>query len=295
MTIPSQLNHSLIALIDGGSVVGVVVGVAKAFEWLDGMVNDAGREALSNQLRDAPSDERMDSWATVFPKLIDTVFGKRPLSWTFFVRSCIASVLAVSVVTLIRFRLAHETVPTVPEFGIAAALFLLFVSLANFIPDYVSLLISRVIVKMMVLRNTTTNIFALLVLDTLLTAIVATFSVLVVLLAFEMTDVIVSHRVPLWNTVLDYWQSGEWLRLTRGGEGIFFYSAFFTSIWVWLYVLSIVVIKLLHHARAIWVKLTPYLDIEKKPLVAIGRVAGLLAGAGYAVILGFIWIGSHWH
>lgn len=76
---------------------------------------------------------------------------------------------------------------------------------------------------------------------------------------------------------------------------IVLYSSLFTSVWVWLYVGTIFAIKLLHRVRSIWVKLTPYLDIEKKPLVAIGRVAGLLAGAGYAVILGFIWIGRHWH
>ena len=75
----------------------------------------------------------------------------------------------------------------------------------------------------------------------------------------------------------------------------FFYSAFFTSVWLWLYVASIVIIKLLRSIRAAWVKVVPYLDIEKKPVIAIGRVAGLLAGAGYAVILGFIWIGRHWH
>lgn len=43
MDIPTQLTHSLIALIDGGSVVAVVVGVAKVFDWFDGMVSDTGR------------------------------------------------------------------------------------------------------------------------------------------------------------------------------------------------------------------------------------------------------------
>ena len=39
--------------------------------------------------------------------------------------------------------------------------------------------------------------------------------------------------------------------------------------------------------------LIPYLDIEKKPLVAIGRVAGLVAATLYAFVLGLIWLYGH--
>jgi hypothetical protein len=43
MDIPIQLTHSLIALFDGGYIVVVVVGMAKAFEWFDGMVSHPSR------------------------------------------------------------------------------------------------------------------------------------------------------------------------------------------------------------------------------------------------------------
>jgi hypothetical protein len=74
----------------------------------------------------------------------------------------------------------------------------------------------------------------------------------------------------------------------------YLYGAFFTSIWVWLYVLSIFTIKLAHKVRPLWLKLLQYLDIEKKPMQAIGRIAGLMAGMGYALILALVWVSHHW-
>ena len=59
--------------------------------------------------------------------------------------------------------------------------------------------------------------------------------------------------------------------LNVGVMRMFVLSSLFTSIWVWLYVGSIVTIRLLHNVRAIWVRMAPYLDIDKKPLVAMRR------------------------
>ena len=281
-----------------------MVGVAKAFEWFDGMVSDAGRQALTNQLKNAPSDERIASWTTVFPRLIDRVFGERAYSIRFFLRSGIASIIATAIVLLIRIRLHHA--PIVDYDTLVGFLYIAFFSLgSNLIPDYCSLLISRAIVQMMERRPKPVAIGLLLALDTVLTGILGIISA-----ALAATIVVIRDQgnvravfIEFRNGLFKHIVSLEWLHTTFGnyyfvndlGMRLFFFSSLFTAVWVWLYVLSIVIIKLLHHVHAIWVRVTPYLDIEKKPLVAIGRVAGLLAGAGYSVILGFIWIGRHWH
>jgi hypothetical protein len=75
---------------------------------------------------------------------------------------------------------------------------------------------------------------------------------------------------------------------------IFFYSSFFTSVWVWLYVVSSVLIRMMQKVRRLWAEVLPFLEIEKKPLVAIGRVAGILVGSAYATVLGIVWLGHHW-
>jgi hypothetical protein len=316
MDIPPQLVHSLIALFDGGSIVLVVTGVAKTFEWFDGMVSNTGRQALSNQLKNAPSDKRIDSWASIFPRLIDRIFGPNALSLRFFCRSCVASFQAVLLTSLVQARLLHARYIWFHAFRNVEYVLLIAVA-ANFIPDYMSLVVSRMIVRLMERKRTPAQVSLLLILDTLLTGIVAMFSSCLALTVqlqrggWELARIRAQfHGQSGWGDIArEYIMHTGWVlyinlriinidnlvSLGKYWDAVFFYSAFFTSIWVWLYVLSIGIIKLLHKLRAIWVKVSPYLDIETKPLVAVGRVAGLLAGAGYALILGFIWIGRHWH
>jgi hypothetical protein len=65
---------------------------------------------------------------------------------------------------------------------------------------------------------------------------------------------------------------------------IFFYSTFFTSVWLWLYVASALLAKLIHRLRLASTRLLPLMDIEAKPLTVVGRVAGLLAGICYGLV-----------
>ncbi len=295
----SQLTDSLLLLIDGGSIIAVVVGVAKAFEWFDGMISDAGRHALGNLLNNAPSGEQLDSWATVFPRLIDHIFGERAISWKFCLRSGAASLIFISIVFVFEGRLYGHLMYFRGWYA-----WLMIGLASNVAPDYCSLLVSRAVVRAMERRPTTKAIGALLIVDLILGAL------------FGMAGAVLYIIVlGIWSGPLTLGYMGytperfftlRWLfewdvivrRFTLGSDiwlRLLFFSSLFTSIWVWLYVLSIGIIKLLHKIRAVWIRLAPYLDIDKKPIVAIGRVAGLLAGAGYAAILGMVWIVRHWH
>lgn len=37
--------------------------------------------------------------------------------------------------------------------------------------------------------------------------------------------------------------------------------------------------------QLIWVKIAPFLDLERKPMKAIGRVAGVIAWLGYLAVV----------
>ena len=298
----SLLEHlkSWTALIDGVSLIAVVTGVAKAFEWFDGMVNDEGRQALTNQLKNYPTDERIDSWATVFPNLIDRVFGTRVLSPIFLMKSFYASMIAIILVRLVylRFLIGYLTINAITSSILSAVIFTLGTS---FIPDYFSLLVSRKIVNSIGRDSSIRRIVLLLLCDTAATTLLAWFACALGILTLPIL-------APSYgaDNVHDIWLSSLITGKGYGPAGFdqtehfanlyttTFYSAYFTSIWLWLYILSIFCIKVLHKVRRIWVKVMPYLDIERKPLVAIGRVAGLLAGVGYALILGIVWAVHHW-
>jgi hypothetical protein len=313
MDFSANLSHWKL-WIGAGSVVAVALGVAKAFEWFDGLISDKSRVALWYYLADVPSDEQIESWGSVFPKLIDRVFGPKALSWKFFLRSCIASALAVLLVLVLLTRVDKQYVQILDPFPLL--LLLLYSMVFNAFPDYMSLVLNRYFVKLMEYETTARRlvskaqlklIVGILGLDTLLTALLAILSFSLGYGFFAtLQQMVFNEDIPFWPTY-----SGEVRRLLyhpadlmralfgldRGWEivsiagRIFFFSGFFTSIWIWLYVLSIFSIKIAHKIRPVWLKLLPYLDIEKKPMQAIGRIAGVLAGASWGAILVLEWLG----
>ena len=57
--------------------------------------------------------------------------------------------------------------------------------------------------------------------------------------------------------------------------GIFFYSTFFTSVWLWLYVIAAIILKGLKYFGVIVEKAGTIFDLENKPISALGIVASI--------------------
>ena len=179
----------------------------------------------------------------------------------------------------------------------------------NFLPDYFSLVFSRTILKRMARNPTGTRIVILLVLDTLGTALIATCALWLsgrIAQAVTSVDCIrIIFRLPKglqpWAGKVRHALAIMTIHLFFGEAdfktyfslalrfhhplSVLFYSAFLTSIWIWLYVASAVLIKIAHRVRPLWLKAFPYLDVERRPMQAIGRIAGIMAGIGYCILL----------
>ncbi|MCZ6733371.1 MAG: hypothetical protein O7B27_12645, partial [Gammaproteobacteria bacterium] len=54
--------------------------------------------------------------------------------------------------------------------------------------------------------------------------------------------------------------------------GIFLYSTFFTSVWVWLYVFSGIALRLVYRAKRIQTFVDKHLDVATRPLSVMGVV-----------------------
>jgi hypothetical protein len=133
------------------------------------------------------------------------------------------------------------------------------------------------IVKLMAQFNSKIKLLLLLGLDTLLTAALAAISAYLALLMMWWSVAIpvsllhhpsaglifgslISNRdFRLAFRLMTHIHKYPWLRLNLSGNGLFFYSAFFTSIWVWLYLVSIGLIRVVHKVRFVWIKIEPYL------------------------------------
>lgn len=294
----AEITGHLAPALKSLTVIGVITGVAKAFEWCGAAISPQGQKQLSQWLRNVPGDSQIDAWAEVFPNLIDRVFGTRILSLKFFLRSCVASLIAVGIAALLCGILTHGAIYSqMNPITRAVFYFLILALISNCIPDYLSLLISRQIVRTMKNHTTPLAVLSLLVADLLLTGLIAGVAII---LAFNTTFVLTTFNADFVNTIyggyLAYLFSPRQWQIALQAPGllvILFCASYCTSIWVWLYVVSSVVVRVLHRVRFIWVKIAPFLDLDRRPMKAIGRVAGVVAGVGYSILLMGLWIYRH--
>ncbi len=290
-------------LLHGLTFVGIVASVAKAFEWADGGLSPESRTTLSLWLKSVPGAAQIDGWACVFPNLIDRVFGKRAISLKFVLRSSIASIAAVAITETLMVAILGKKQLTSGEnwAGYETLAYYLWLALPiNCVPDYFSLLFSRFIVRRMARRPTPTRVAVLLILDSAVSLVIA-FAAIGMIAPFlrvfgplGAVDVYAEglrEQISMFLMILGTYaraliEPGGWGSFLR----LYLFASLFTSIWVWLYVAGSVTIRILYNARVLWAKALPFLSVEDRPMQAIGRVAGILAGLAYLALFSGIWL-----
>ena len=159
--------------------------------------------------------------------------------------------------------------------------------LFNLLPDYLSLVETRVVLRWMSLKPSISRICALLVLDAVLTGVIFCIgAALVFWVFFILENGSFSEAVGLlWEILLPGFQ------LSTGSTGdicfgIFFYSTYFTSVWVWFYALSGGAIRTLGFGVDLMRK---FLDIDNVPIRALGYVSSVIVILLFVVV--FIFVG----
>jgi hypothetical protein len=150
--------------------------------------------------------------------------------------------------------------------------FMLLGLLLNVLPDYLSLLETRWLIG----RMKRGRVVPLLGLDVLLTTAIQ----LGVLWAI---DTWTAGRAPPFDPV----------DLIRGSYiwSPFFYSAFFTSVWLWIYGLAALVSQLLVRIGSGAGFLLRLTDIEDQPFRSMGFTAVVLVSVGFLIGLPFVLLG----
>ena len=80
--------------------LGTCTGVLALFSFADKAASPEGK-ARARALLDFGWKDTVTRWPSVFVEMFDSIFGKRHLTWKCFGRSCVASVVAVTICTLI--------------------------------------------------------------------------------------------------------------------------------------------------------------------------------------------------
>lgn len=208
-----------------------------------------------------------ESWSRTFCKIFDAVFGKRHFSLRCILPSILASLIAVMTLwLLIGTGAGYEArLEAVPQFGAV----LLVGIVVNAGADYVSLLETRWLLGRMDRLHHWVFQALLLLADLIFTALI------------------------IWAALWVFQRTGLY-RQTMGGDGedlgqvllifspfaVFFYSTFVTSVWVWFYITSTWMMRIL--AR---LPLHRIFDIA-------GRPVGVLSYVLFPMIVAMGFVGS---
>jgi|HubBroStandDraft_6_1064221.scaffolds.fasta_scaffold345944_2 hypothetical protein len=243
----------------GVILFGVVWGFFKGVESV--LTDDTKLEIAIWLVGVKPLGPLVQPWPETFAKLFDRVFGKRHLTWRCFWRSSIASLLSyIGCSFLLTSSTLFDMLGQLPV--------VLFVAV---VPDYVSLLKTRRFIGSLERHRSVAIQSIVLFLDFLTGLILA--AILPVLLTLVFYVIFGGLRLP----------SGE--GLPKGSfVGIMadypvepnMVASFFSSIWLWLYAGSGFLLKLARRFDIGFDWFNRKFDIEKKPLSAIGLVAGAI-------------------
>jgi len=281
MEIPSLLLYA-------ASWVTITGGIWLLFERAEVVVTPETKAAISRWLRNLDPTTAFPNWPATFAAVFDRIFGERHLSSRCFWRSCAASFISVVIVTLFWAALRpHQFAKFVKD---ANYIFLVLIFVAavylNFIPDYLSLLESRYIIRLMSKTHSMIRVLAYFAFDLVVSAAI----ILGAFITWLAPYLFLSDE-PLFNSFLSVLL--HLLLLSSLSEGlpsfgICFYSTFFTSVWVWLYASSGLVVRLGQYLGISLRGLKMILDIDKKPLRSMGLVAMLLVTLVYVVAAPFV-------
>jgi hypothetical protein len=290
-----------------GSVVGGIV--LKFFEKIETVLTDNTKLEIAVWLLGRKSiSPKLQSWPGTFATVFDRVFGTKHLSWKCFGRSCVASFS----VALIAWAFTGMLFQSFTWRRNLELIFLIVVG--NALPDYISLLETRWCLRVMAGTHSGVLWVILVMVDVVFTFAIGGSAVVILsgpflfvtvvsnLFSFDLTTTITMLLDQLKLTFGLFLQmvqrpSESWgivrsLTSRDPRYTVFFFPAFFTSIWLWLYAGSGFLLKAARRFDVGFDLFNRTFDIEKKPLSAIGLVAGSLVAVAYwsfAIVVHFVW------
>lgn len=282
------------------------VALARGVWWLFSQGDDAFtpdfKRRVGRWLARVDPQQITTSWPSTWARLFDAVFGQRHFSLRCLIRSCVASLAAVVLLSVILFGLIGTTDAFALRGLVRSNLYvttwmLVTVIFANVLGDYVSLLETRTVIGWME-RSSALRITGLLLLDVGATAaiwsvgyILAYVTIVWMLNFFEGGSLALSPYIShaLENLLLVL-RSVIPLDVERNervaAQVVLFWSTFLTSLWAWLYATSVVLVRVTHSSR-VWMtfgSLVRVLNVQERPFHALGFMAAAIAAFVYPLV-----------
>ncbi len=276
-----------------GIYIGACVVVWAVFVKFDGLLQDDTKLAIAVWLVGDPKTEA-PPWPDTFIRLFDRAFGEKHLSWKCFWRSSIASFLAMCGLLALGYAV-NPAVRAVLDLDaemepvIVAAIIIGAISVGgilNLFPDYLSLLQTRFVLRCMSRHPGTLRRVAWLLIDLFLTFVIVTIALGILGLVYVAIGVIQGPIWLMWLVMItDLIPTG--LAMIFGGQtpgammGVYIYSTLVTSVWIWLYLLSGLIVKAAYRVHRLRAFIDKHLDVTQQPLSVMGGALVVLLTVTY--------------
>jgi hypothetical protein len=176
-TITNLINSPPGVVVAGAALAGIVW---KFFERVEAVLTENTKLEIAVWLLGVKLGRAVESWPQTFARVFDQVFGEKHLSWKCFWRSCLAS-YAIVVLFALNFvrQFGHVRIAGMDSINVVVVVTLCFTLFCNVIPDYISLLETRLVLRLMK-RSTLVGVYpAFLMLDLIVTVGLASGATLV--------------------------------------------------------------------------------------------------------------------
>lgn len=261
---------------------------------------------VSSWMLNADGDSNSNTWPVTFVTLFDSLFGtrksKRGIQIPSFLRSALVSILAafllLAIITYSGIELLVFELEIFPDswaddgtWGavIEALVFtLLIAAIFNVVPDFISIIETRFVLQALQKSKSNLNNAMLLFVDVIFTLIIAFIGSIIANFLFPLVafilegfdfDVILDWDIPYdIGGIIDVYISILLMETSISDVdttffcGVFIYSTFLTSIWIWLYVFSGVVSRILVKFSAFRSLISGTFRVTEKPLSILGGI-----------------------
>jgi hypothetical protein len=263
---------------------GMMGGVWALFDRAEKVVEPKVKEKISNWMLNAEVtiDER---WPATFGAFSDKIFGRKLVSIRSFSISALFSIVSVLLNSAIIYNFRHTSfLPLTVEPNIIVFFIFIFMGTLffNFLQDFLSVMQTRYLLRSFIHNSTFTRQWLFLFLDFFLTSAVCYASILALLLlnipssSDSFLDMFYYSPIALFDVIS--------AKGALAWTAPFVYSTYLTSVWIWIYVLSGVVLRLIRKFNWTLGITRKFLNIEEKPLQSIGFISMLIVTVVYIII-----------
>jgi len=266
-----------------GAWLMTVLGVWFLFDRAEVLASQETKAAVAKWI-DKWDPSTPSNWPYTFAAIFDRVFGEQHLTLKCLWRSSLASVIAV--VTLLLLFVAGNGVDPLLDTPLEWLLMLMFM-VPNIMADYFSLLETRIVIKWMARSRSVVKQSALLVGDLVATALIFTLPWTYFFASSALLDpnlAVAEPATEFWLGYLPGMVLSFPLREGASWEGVFFYSTFFTSAWIWLFLISGLIVRVAGRVGGVFNKMLSMLNVEEQPIRSLGFVGMMVVSVGFTLI-----------